>query len=45
MFGIGVPELLIVGLVGLLLFGNRLPLMMRSLGKTLSEIKKGLNDD
>ena len=42
MFGIGSTELLIVGFVCLLLFGNRLPSTMRSLGKSLTEFKKGL---
>jgi len=44
MFGIGTPELLIVGVVVLLLFGNRLPGVMRSLGKGIVEFKKGVND-
>lgn len=44
MFGIGQTELLIVGVVALLLFGNRLPSVMRSLGSGISEFKKGLDD-
>jgi sec-independent protein translocase protein TatA len=43
MFGFGTTELLILGLVVLLLFGNRLPATMRSLGQSLTEFKKGLN--
>ncbi len=35
---------LIVGLVVLLLFGNRLPSVMRSLGQGMNEFKKGLDD-
>jgi sec-independent protein translocase protein TatA len=47
---IGVPELLILLLVILLLFGaKKLPDLARSIGKSLSEFKKGreegLNDD
>jgi len=38
----GLPELLIVGLIVLLLFGNRLPSVMRSLGKGITEFKKGV---
>lgn len=43
MFGIGPAEMVLVGFIALLLFGNRLPETMRSLGKGLSEFKKGLN--
>jgi sec-independent protein translocase protein TatA len=44
MFGIGQTELIIVGVIALLLFGNRLPSVMRSLGSGVSEFKKGLDD-
>jgi sec-independent protein translocase protein TatA len=44
MFGVGPGELLIVALVGFLLFGNRLPSLMRSLGSSISEFKRGLQD-
>ena len=43
MFGLGTGELLIVGVVVLLLFGSRLPSVMRSLGKGVVEFKKGVN--
>jgi len=39
----GLPELLIVGVIVLLLFGNRLPSVMRSLGKGITEFKKGVS--
>lgn len=42
MFGIGHSELLIIGIVALLLFGSRLPQVARSLGKSLTEFKKGI---
>lgn len=42
MFGIGTWELLIVAAVILLLFGNRLPGTMRSLGRGIVEFKKGM---
>jgi sec-independent protein translocase protein TatA len=42
MFGIGNSELLIIGMVALLLFGSRLPQVARSLGKSLTEFKKGI---
>lgn len=35
-------HMLIIGIVVLLLFGNRLPSTMRSLGEGISEFKKGL---
>lgn len=38
----GLPELLIVGGIVLLLFGNRLPGAMRSLGRSIVEFKKGV---
>ncbi|MDB5350272.1 MAG: twin arginine translocase protein [Planctomycetota bacterium] len=37
------PEILIVGFVALLIFGNRLPGVMRSLGKSVTEFKKGVS--
>jgi sec-independent protein translocase protein TatA len=37
--------MLIVAAVILLLFGNRLPSTMRSLGKGITEFKKGLRED
>jgi sec-independent protein translocase protein TatA len=43
MFGIGHFELLIVAFVILLLFGNRLPGLMRSLGRGVVEFKHGLH--
>mgnify|MGYP006284283757 CR=1 FL=1 len=42
MFGIGHWELLVVLVIALVLFGHRLPSMMRSLGKSVTEFKKGV---
>jgi len=44
MFGIGTSELLIVGVIALLLFGDRLPQIMRQWGSSVSQFKKGLDD-
>jgi sec-independent protein translocase protein TatA len=44
MFGIGYTELLVIGVVVLVLFGNRLPRVMRDLGQGITEFKRGLRD-
>ena len=40
--GLGTMELLVVGGVILLLFGSRLPKVMRSLGQGIVEFKRGV---
>ncbi|VTR95145.1 twin-arginine translocation e family subunit : Sec-independent protein translocase protein TatA OS=Phycisphaera mikurensis (strain NBRC 102666 / KCTC 22515 / FYK2301M01) GN=tatA PE=3 SV=1: MttA_Hcf106 [Gemmata massiliana] len=42
MFGLGGPEILLLLVLGVLLFGRKLPDVGRSLGKTVVEVKKGL---
>jgi len=45
MFGLpGGMEWIIIGLVLLLLFGKRLPEVMRSVGKGINEFKHGMNE-
>jgi sec-independent protein translocase protein TatA len=41
-FGIGVQELVIIAFIVLILFGSRLPSVMRSLGQGVVEFKKGV---
>jgi TatA/E family protein of Tat protein translocase len=42
MFGLGTTELMIIAVIVLILFGSRLPKVMRSLGEGVVEFKKGL---
>ncbi len=43
---LGAPELIIIALVILLLFGaTRLPKLGRSMGQSIKGFKQGLNDD
>lgn len=45
MFGLGTQELLIILVIVLVLFGaNRLPDLARSLGTSVKEFKKGVNE-
>jgi sec-independent protein translocase protein TatA len=44
MFGIGPAEMVIVLILAVILFGNRLPSVARSLGKSMVEFKKGMRD-
>jgi sec-independent protein translocase protein TatA len=45
MFGIGQQELLILLVIALFLFGSaKLPALMRNLGRSANEFKKGMRD-
>ncbi len=46
LLGIGFTPMgmLIVGLVALLMFGKRLPDVMKSLGRSVTEFKKGISE-
>lgn len=44
MFGLSPVEIMVVGVVAVLLFGSNLPKVARSMGKSMSEFKKGMHD-
>jgi sec-independent protein translocase protein TatA len=45
MFNLGIPELLVIGAAGLILFGpKRLPELAKSLGKGIRDFKKALEE-
>jgi sec-independent protein translocase protein TatA len=44
-FNLNPMEIVVILLVVLLLFGSRLPNLMRNLGKSVVEFKKGMKDD
>lgn len=44
MFGLSPVELMFIAAVAVLLFGSKLPEVARSLGKSMNEFKKGIND-
>lgn len=45
LFSLGMPEILLIALAILLLFGGKkIPELMRGLGKGVSEFKKGVKD-
>ena len=44
MFGLSFPELAIVALVAVLLFGKNLPSVMKSFGKQYRQLRQGMSD-
>lgn len=44
MFGLSPVEVMVIGVVAVLLFGSNLPSVARSMGKSMSQFKKGMQD-
>lgn len=43
-WGLSMPEMILILIVALLLFGKRLPEVARSMGKSVVEFKKGMTE-
>lgn len=44
MFGLSPVEVMVIGVVAVLLFGSNLPKVARSMGQSMSQFKKGMQD-
>lgn len=42
-FGLGVPEMVVLGIIGIILFGRKLPEVAKSLGKCVVEFRYGMD--
>ena len=42
--GIGIPELVLIGVIAVVLFGRKLPEVAKNLGKSYGELRKGVHE-
>lgn len=42
--GIGISEMVLIGIVAILLFGSKLPEVARNIGRSYGEMRKGLTE-
>lgn len=42
--GIGISEMVVIGIIAILLFGSKLPEVARNIGRSYGELRKGLTE-
>jgi sec-independent protein translocase protein TatA len=42
--GIGISEMVVIGVIAILLFGSKLPEVARNIGRSYGELRRGLTD-